>query len=146
MVSRAIRRANRFGFDFESSSRYSGARSPTVCRRLWPWGLFVVLPLMLRRSKLPPEPSPLRTVVFVDGQNLFHAARAAFGYSYPNYDVDALARRLCLRHGWRTIQPSRARASPRGYCAGAIGRGDRETCRRRRRAEPPYESRLVHAG
>jgi len=36
---------------------------------------------------LPPEPSPLRTVVFVDGQN-----------------VDALARRLCLRQGWRLEQ------------------------------------------
>lgn len=55
-------------------------------------------------GKLPPEPSPLRTVAFVDGQNLFHAARAAFGYSYPNYDVDSLARRLCLRQGWRLEQ------------------------------------------
>ena len=32
-----------------------------------------------------------RTVAFVDGQNLFHAAREAFGYTYPNYEVRALS-------------------------------------------------------
>src|SRR2546422_448621 len=40
---------------------------------------------------MPPEPPVKRTVVFVDGQNLFHAAREAFGYTYPNYDIRALA-------------------------------------------------------
>jgi len=34
-------------------------------------------------------------VVFIDGQNLFHATREAFGYTHPNYDVQALAQRLC---------------------------------------------------
>ena len=43
----------------------------------------------------PSEPTVKRTVVFIDGQNLFHAAREAFGYTYPNYNVHALARRLC---------------------------------------------------
>jgi len=32
-----------------------------------------------------------RTVAFVDAQNLFPAAREAFGYTYPNYDVRALS-------------------------------------------------------
>jgi hypothetical protein len=32
------------------------------------------------------EPADKRTVAFFDGQNLFHAARAAFGYTFPNYD------------------------------------------------------------
>jgi uncharacterized LabA/DUF88 family protein len=45
-----------------------------------------------------------RTVVFVDGQNLFHAARESFGYTYPNYDVLALARSICGRMGWDLLQ------------------------------------------
>jgi uncharacterized LabA/DUF88 family protein len=49
---------------------------------------------------LPPEPQARRTVAFIDGQNLFHAARQAFGYTYPNYDVAALAQTLCGAQGW----------------------------------------------
>lgn len=46
-------------------------------------------------------PAPVhRAVVFVDGQNLFHAAREAFGCTYPNYDVLALATELCATQGW----------------------------------------------
>jgi uncharacterized LabA/DUF88 family protein len=41
-----------------------------------------------------------RATAFVDGQNLFHAAREAFGYHHPNYDVSALARALCARMRW----------------------------------------------
>jgi uncharacterized LabA/DUF88 family protein len=41
-----------------------------------------------------------RAVVFVDGQNLFYAAKDAFGYRYPNYDPVGLARCLCAAHGW----------------------------------------------
>ena len=37
------------------------------------------------------EPSSKRAIAFFDGQNLYHAARRAFGYSYPNYDPIALA-------------------------------------------------------
>lgn len=46
------------------------------------------------------QPSVKRAVTFVDGQNLFHAARASFGYSYPNYDVLALSRAVCRTAGW----------------------------------------------
>ena len=35
---------------------------------------------------MPVEPTTKRAVVFFDGQNLFYAAKEAFGYSYPNYD------------------------------------------------------------
>src|SRR5262245_23130761 len=49
---------------------------------------------------MPPEPHTKRTIAFVDGQNLFHAAREAFGHRRPNYDVSALARALCVRRGW----------------------------------------------
>jgi antitoxin SocA-like protein len=43
----------------------------------------------------------LRAVAFVDGQNLYHAARESFGYRYPNYDPLALARVVCEHRGWR---------------------------------------------
>ena len=58
---------------------------------------FVALPLN--------DGPPVRcAVVFVDGQNLFHAAREAFGYTYPSYDVQALARQVCNGQGWRLVQ------------------------------------------
>lgn len=41
-----------------------------------------------------------RASVFVDGQNLFHAAREAFGYTFPNYDVRKLAAALCAAQRW----------------------------------------------
>jgi uncharacterized LabA/DUF88 family protein len=53
---------------------------------------------------MPPEPLAKRTVVFVDGQNLVHAAREAFGYMYPNYDVRALAERICAGRGWQLTE------------------------------------------
>jgi len=40
----------------------------------------------------------------VDGQNLFHAAREAFGYTYPNYDISALSRQVCAGQGWELSQ------------------------------------------
>jgi uncharacterized LabA/DUF88 family protein len=45
-----------------------------------------------------------RAVAFVDGQNLYFAAKEAFGYNYPNYDVNALAQALCDRNGWDLIE------------------------------------------
>jgi uncharacterized LabA/DUF88 family protein len=53
---------------------------------------------------MPPEPAIKRTVAFVDGQNLFHAVREAFGYTYPNFDPSALARETCTRQGWKLDQ------------------------------------------
>src|SRR2546427_2969524 len=50
---------------------------------------------------MPPDPPVKRTVVFVDGQNLFHAAREAFAYTYPNYDIRVLAERICAGRGWQ---------------------------------------------
>lgn len=50
------------------------------------------------------EPPVKRAVVFIDGQNLFHAAREAFGYTYPNYDAMALATALCQQQGWQLEQ------------------------------------------
>lgn len=53
---------------------------------------------------MPPETSLKRTVVFVDGQNLFHAVRNAFGYTHPNYDIHALARAITGVRGWHLAQ------------------------------------------
>ena len=49
---------------------------------------------------MPIEPADKRTIAFFDGQNLFHAARAAFGYTFPNYDPVALATVVCKQQGW----------------------------------------------
>lgn len=49
---------------------------------------------------MPAEPTSKRTFVFVDGQNLFYAAKLAFGYSFPNYDIPRLARAICTQSGW----------------------------------------------
>lgn len=53
---------------------------------------------------MPPEPAIKRAVAFVDGQNLFFAARQAFGYTYPNYDFPALAMAVCASNGWQLEQ------------------------------------------
>lgn len=49
-------------------------------------------------------PANPRAIVFIDGQNLFYAVKDAFGYGYPNYDVTALAQRLCADRGWTLAQ------------------------------------------
>ncbi len=50
------------------------------------------------------EPANKRAVVFIDGQNLFRAAKDAFGYSYPNYDVKVLSGMVCREKGWDLTQ------------------------------------------
>lgn len=46
------------------------------------------------------EPAAKHAVTFIDGQNLYHAVREAFGYPFPNYDVIALSQAICLKAGW----------------------------------------------
>jgi hypothetical protein len=41
------------------------------------------------------EPALKKAIAFIDGQNLFHQVKDAFGYRFPNYDVAALAREVC---------------------------------------------------
>ncbi|PIP65246.1 NYN domain-containing protein [Candidatus Peregrinibacteria bacterium CG10_big_fil_rev_8_21_14_0_10_49_16] len=45
-------------------------------------------------------------MIFIDGQNLFHAARKAFGYTYPNVDPLKLAQKLCTKQKW-TLEGTR---------------------------------------
>ena len=52
-------------------------------------------------SKQYPHP---RAIAFIDGQNLYHAAKEAFGYTYPNFDSLALVRRICDDHHWQFKQ------------------------------------------
>jgi len=52
------------------------------------------------------EPRYKRAAIFVDGQNLYHAARRAFGISSPNYDIAKLAREVCRAGGWHLVSAS----------------------------------------
>lgn len=54
--------------------------------------------------RLGEEPPVKRAVTFIDGQNLYHSARESFGYTYPNYDVSALSRKICDAGGWALQQ------------------------------------------
>ncbi len=60
--------------------------------------------IFLEKIVAPQEPTTKRAVAFVDGQNLFHAAREAFGYTYPNYDALALAKAVCTSRSWQLGQ------------------------------------------
>jgi hypothetical protein len=66
-------------------------------------GLFFSRP---RSRPLVLEPDLKRLFVFVDGQNLFHAARSSFGIREPNYDVRALSE----------LVAGRLRSELRGCC------------------------------
>jgi uncharacterized LabA/DUF88 family protein len=52
---------------------------------------------------MPVEPAFKRAVAFFDGQNMFHCAKAAFGYTFPNYDPLALAQAVCAAKGWNCV-------------------------------------------
>jgi uncharacterized LabA/DUF88 family protein len=53
---------------------------------------------------LPTEPINKRAIAFFDGQNLFHSAREAFGYTFPNYEVSCLASSICKAQGWNLLE------------------------------------------
>jgi uncharacterized LabA/DUF88 family protein len=53
---------------------------------------------------MPAPPNDPPAIVFIDGQNLFYAAKDAFGYPFPNYDAAALARRVCADRQWGVAQ------------------------------------------
>lgn len=50
---------------------------------------------------MPVVPSIKRAVAFIDGQNLFHAAKNAFSRTFPDYDVGALAKAVCDTNGYQ---------------------------------------------
>lgn len=72
---------------------YSGIYTPSDQRsRPWRGQSFLEV-----REGAPHPPSVLRAHAFFDAQNLFHSAKAAYGYRYPNYDPVALAHFACCR-------------------------------------------------
>ena len=50
------------------------------------------------------EPADKYAVAFFDGQNLYHHAKAAFGYHYPNFNPSLLAQAVCGAEGWNLTQ------------------------------------------
>jgi len=50
------------------------------------------------------EPPVKRTIAFFDGQNLYHAVRSAFGYTYPNFDALALAQAVSAQRNGHLVQ------------------------------------------
>lgn len=49
----------------------------------------------------PPPPTLDRLIAFVDGQALYRAAKDAFGYNHPNYDVQKLTEQIARIYGWQ---------------------------------------------
>ena len=49
----------------------------------------------LALPSVPQEPSTKYAVCFIDGQNLFHHAKAAFGHHHPNFDPVKLSDAVC---------------------------------------------------
>lgn len=49
------------------------------------------------------EPAVKRVIGFVDGQNLFYAAKQAFGYSYPNFDPKLLTEVVAAAQAWTVL-------------------------------------------
>jgi uncharacterized LabA/DUF88 family protein len=50
------------------------------------------------------EPTHKRAVAFVDGQNLFHSAKDAFGYAYPNFEMPLLSQAISEAQGWNIVE------------------------------------------
>jgi len=46
------------------------------------------------------EPSSKKVIIFVDGQNLYHSVKEAFGYTFPNYDIKKLSETVCKQYLW----------------------------------------------
>jgi hypothetical protein len=84
-----------------SSSRATDGKvfSPRLTRRKTASGGVLLSGGQFMDAKHP-QAVGARAIAFVDGQNLFYAAKDAFGYEYPNYDVLKLARRVSADKGW----------------------------------------------
>jgi uncharacterized LabA/DUF88 family protein len=49
---------------------------------------------------MPLEPIQKRVIAFFDAQNLFHSAKEAFDYKFPNFDPALLALEIARKKGW----------------------------------------------
>jgi len=59
---------------------------------------------LINNNKEPASPKAPCAIAFVDGQNLFHCSREAFGCTHPNYDPKKLAEAVCALRGWKLTQ------------------------------------------
>lgn len=50
------------------------------------------------------EPAIKRAIAFIDGQNLFHHSKEAFGYRYPNYDIQKLVETIAKAQSWNLTE------------------------------------------
>ena len=50
------------------------------------------------------EPLNKRAIAFIDGQNLFHALKKAFGRTYPDYEIKTLTKKICDLYDWKLEQ------------------------------------------
>lgn len=53
---------------------------------------------------MPKAPKNPRLISFADGQNLFNSAKEAFGYQFPNYDIQKLSKKISEENGWDLIK------------------------------------------
>jgi uncharacterized LabA/DUF88 family protein len=58
-------------------------------------------PVTNKQAEAPATPY---AIAFIDGQNLYHCAKEAFGYEFPNYDPRKLAETVCAQRGWKLTQ------------------------------------------
>lgn len=59
-----------------------------------PGGVFI-------RAIAMDEPATKNAMAFIDGQNLYQHAKAAFGHHHPNFDPVKLHKAVCVKCGWR---------------------------------------------
>lgn len=59
---------------------------------------------MHNKNTAADAPAEPHAIAFIDGQNLYHCAKEAFGYEHPNYDVRKLAEAVCAARGWKLTQ------------------------------------------
>lgn len=85
-----------------SATLYSGSSYPPSDLPQGPGGVIFLRVAVANIVGAPEikEPELKRAIIFIDGQNLFHHAQAAFDISHPNYDVLLLAKEICKANGW----------------------------------------------
>lgn len=58
--------------------------------------------IAFKPSHLPA--APLKAMVFIDGQNLFHRVKSLFGHQEPDFDIRSLSSAVCKRLGWQASE------------------------------------------
>jgi len=68
---------------------------------------------------MPVEPPLKRAITFIDAQNLFHAAKEAFGHRHPNFDPLKLAATICARPVPLSVRSAVLKGSAARSCSAA---------------------------